>query len=572
MSLIGQALSEFARRFGGSGSAQPQEELDPFECPEALELNRARLDHLEHLGLPLEGRSVLDVGCGVGHLAQFFVNRKCRVVCIDGREENIRRLRRRYPGLKARVADVEAGLRRFGAFDIVFCYGLLYRLENPVRGIRNMAEVCKELLLLETVVCDSAAPVTHWEMNPQPNEGALPALEPRPSRSFVTTALNLAGFPFVYTATRPSNHPDYDVRWEDSGAWRQQGHLIRCFFVASRRELDNPNLAPLTTWEAPHRPIEALDALDTLPERELIETARSLVYIRPLLPYPGWRFDSDWENSDLCYRTRRRVWEVCLQRQAGVPLEISWYYGLRVRLWLSNDLSRLVFIGGCYEPNEFAFLGRFLRPGMNFVDAGANEGLYTLFAARCVGPQGTVWAFEPSSREFDRLRLNVELNGLANIRLFQSALADNSGEQDLLIADPEHAGQSTLGRFVYDVVRTAGHERVPVRRLDDVIAQEGLRRLDVLKLDVEGAEVRSLRGAQRTLRELRPVLLFEASEQSLLNQGSSLEELLGLLGEAQYSLYRFDPGTGRPVPASALSSGENMLGVPSERDQDNWGL
>src|SRR5512147_365607 len=110
MSLIGRALSEVARRFGKAGSNQPQEEIDPFDYPEALELNRARLDHLEHLGLPLEGRSVLDVGCGVGYLAQFFVNRKCRVVCVDGREENIRRLRRRYPGLKAKVADVESGL------------------------------------------------------------------------------------------------------------------------------------------------------------------------------------------------------------------------------------------------------------------------------------------------------------------------------------------------------------------------------------------------------------------------------------------------------------------------------
>lgn len=572
MSWLGNALSGLRRKPVRREQSAPREGPDPFDTPQALEINRARLDHLESLGLPLEGRSVLDVGCGVGHLAQFFVERRCLVTCVDGREENVQSLRQRYPGLQAGVADVEAGLESFGRFDIVFCYGLLYHLENPVLGIRKMAEVCQDLLLIETLVCDSREPASRWTEEPPVSNQALKGLASRPSPGFVRMALNLAGFPFVYTAANPPKHPDFDVRWDDSQAWRQHGHLIRCVFVASRQGLHNPSLIPMADWEAPPRFFEKLEVLEELPESRLLELARSLSYVRPLLPFPGWHFDSEWDNPDLSYMFRQRIWDICRNRGYDLPLEVPWYDGLRVCLRLSNDLSKQLFIGGCYDPNEFFFLGRFLKSAMTVIDAGANEGLYTLFAAQSVGPQGRVWALEPSSREFDRLRLNVENNGLSNVRLFQSALSDSSGEQDLLIADAEHAGQSTLGRFANDVVRVVRQERVPVWRLDDLASQEGLKRLDLLKLDVEGAEVRVLQGARRVLRKLRPLILFEVLEEALVHQGSSLSELLELLHDARYSVCRFDPATGLPVPAVSLTSVENMLALPLETDPIVWGL
>ena len=152
------------------------------------------------------------------------------------------------------------------------------------------------------------------------------------------------------------------------------------------------------------------------------------------------------------------------------------------------------------------------------------------------------------SDRFGRLRLNVENNSLTNTRLFQSALTDSSGEQDLLIADPEHAGQSTLGRFSNEVVRAVRQEKVLVQRLDDLVSQESLGRLHLLKLDVEGAEVRVLQGAGNVLREMRPLILFEVLDEALVHQGSSTSELLELLHDAQYSVWRFDPATGVPPP------------------------
>src|ERR1700680_5346900 len=100
-----------------------------FDSPDALAINHARMTHLNSLRLPLAGRTVLDVGCGVGHLARFFVNLGCTVTCVDGRQDNIASLRSRYPDLHAYVANVEAdSLLSIGRFVIVFFYGLLYPL------------------------------------------------------------------------------------------------------------------------------------------------------------------------------------------------------------------------------------------------------------------------------------------------------------------------------------------------------------------------------------------------------------------------------------------------------------
>src|SRR5579862_7898796 len=167
---------------------------------------------------------------------------------------------------------------------------------------------------------------------------------------------------------------------------------------------------------------------------EALAAAKQLAFVRPLVRYPGWNFGADWDNPDLAFQMRRQIWEAFHQRGLEVPLPFEWYDGLRLNLYLGNDLSRQLYVGGCSEPNEFAFLNSVLAPGMVFIDAGANDGLYTLFAARRVGSAGVVWAFEPSRREYARLEENLKLNQLENVRPFQIALADQNGEADLSVA------------------------------------------------------------------------------------------------------------------------------------------
>jgi SAM-dependent methyltransferase len=219
--------------------------VESFDTSEALKINEARLEHLASLDLPLGGRNVLEVGAGVGHLTRFFLERDCRVVVTEARAENVRELARRLPAVDVCQAEIEASLEHRGTFDVVFCYGVLYHLESPLRALRNMSEVCTDLLLIETMVCDGDAPVLLLEDETTSVNQALSGLAHRPTPSYLALALSRIGFEHVYIARRPPNHEDYQFTWLGNLDTARDGALLRAVFVASRRHLEKPTLVSL---------------------------------------------------------------------------------------------------------------------------------------------------------------------------------------------------------------------------------------------------------------------------------------------------------------------------------------
>jgi SAM-dependent methyltransferase len=237
-------VSQLARRDVDAEPIPQGGGIECFDTPAALEINRARLEHLASLGLPLEGRRVLEVGAGVGRLSGFFLERGCELVVTEGRPENVLELRRRFPDVQAREWDVEEPLADLGRFAVVFCYGLLYHLENPLRALRNMAEVCDELLLIETMICDSPLPVMRLDDETRSVNQALRGIANRPSVSYLTMALNRIGFDHVYLPNTRPRFPDYE--FEALGNLDTvRGHPLRAVFVASRSELTLPTATPL---------------------------------------------------------------------------------------------------------------------------------------------------------------------------------------------------------------------------------------------------------------------------------------------------------------------------------------
>jgi len=319
--------------------------------------------------------------------------------------------------------------------------------------------------------------------------------------------------------------------------------------------------------------LPSIPADSFLPESEeaLVQLAESLAFLRPLVPYPKWRFDSDWYNPDLCFQVRQRLWQHFVDRRCEAPVRLPWHLGTHLCLCMTNDLSRQVFIAGCTEPNEFAFLDRFLEPGMTFIDVGANEGIYSVFAARRVGPSGVVWAFEPSARELGRLRRNAASNEL-DVSIFPVGLSDSERDAELVVAENLHAWLNTLGKIPYAEVNVARTEHVQLLRLDDVVSRNPLHRIDIIKIDIEGGELNMLRGAVETLRRYRPLLLFELLRPALVSQGASPEEVIEFLHRQEYTLYEFDSSSGLPTLArpieygnagwSGLGIGENLIAVP----------
>jgi FkbM family methyltransferase len=256
--------------------------------------------------------------------------------------------------------------------------------------------------------------------------------------------------------------------------------------------------------------------------------------------FPGWVLGSG-QRADNASRVRRELWPLLRQ-----PFAVSWLDNSKLFLYPGNETSRSVFVTGRYEPNEFFLLQRVIKPGMTFIDAGANMGLYSIFAARRVGARGKVLALEPSGREFEILQRNVKLNLLTNVITIRKAVSDRASEVELSVAPLEKSGHNTLGAFGYDTP-LAHRERVQAERLDDIVYGEGLARVDVIKMDIEGAEMAALRGAVETLRQFKPVLILELSDRSLQHQGTGSGEVLAWLEQQGYRVFCFDPATGLPV-------------------------
>jgi len=169
--------------------------------------------------------------------------------------------------------------------------------------------------------------------------------------------------------------------------------------------------------------------------------------------------------------------------------------GVRWRLDGGGKVLRV--LNGTYEPEQTRLAVELVRPGATVLDVGAHIGYYTLLFSRLAGPHGRVVAFEPSPRNLPVLRWHVARNRCANVRVEAAAVAAETGTARFT-AD---TGSGT-GRLA-----ESGTVEVRTIRLDDFLDAGGPMP-DVLKIDVEGAELAVLRGAARVLRDAQPAILL----------------------------------------------------------------
>jgi FkbM family methyltransferase len=283
---------------------------------------------------------------------------------------------------------------------------------------------------------------------------------------------------------------------------------------------------------------------------------------------PGWRFAEEYYDQRRWLACRRgALWEAAAQHKLRVPMTLPWYNGTVVDVTLGNDNSLCLYVCGSFEPNEFAFLDRVLSLGMTFVDVGANDGYYTLFAARRVGSTGRVVAVEPSSRERVNLKRNIARNRLDNVTVVPAALGSTCGVADLRLAQGVHSGHNTLGKFAHDGVQAERFQRVDLETLDKVASDLDLGCVDFVKIDVEGAEASVIHGARHVLTAMRPIILLEINDRALRAQSTSGEALLATLRtDFNYEIMTFSTVTGtveRLVGSAPVSA--NVVAVPSER-------
>jgi FkbM family methyltransferase len=211
---------------------------------------------------------------------------------------------------------------------------------------------------------------------------------------------------------------------------------------------------------------------------------------------------------------------------------------------------------GSYEPFMLEAIARFARPGMTAYDVGAHIGYVTLCLAQAVGLQGHVVAFEPLPANQQRLRTNLELNGLSGrVQVVAGAVGEAAGRQ---LFRPHLS--VAMGKLTADAPDepAAGLLEVEVIALDEFAAAAGTPP-GLIKMDIEGGEAAALRGARRLLRQAKPVLLLELHEAQAAEAGTVFDELQQMGYEVRRLARQY------PVVTSTAELGRKayLLGLPS---------
>jgi len=185
---------------------------------------------------------------------------------------------------------------------------------------------------------------------------------------------------------------------------------------------------------------------------------------------------------------------------------------------------------GAYEPEVTKVIRRYLKKGECFVDCGASFGYFSSLAGVIVGPQGSVISLEPGPQNQSLLLLNLMVNGITTAEVHQVALSDHSG----ILRYGRSGANGTILDFDGDPSHVGTYDLVRSVTLDSLV---GARKVDMMKVDVEGAEGKVFRGAEDLLKSCRPTLIFEFSPPSLeVTSEMSGEDLLQLLTGMDYSL------------------------------------
>lgn len=284
---------------------------------------------------------------------------------------------------------------------------------------------------------------------------------------------------------------------------------------------------------------------------------------------PSWLIET-WGRWTLRIQDIKRFVRRAWMARSGYPVlrlplparyEGGWF------LAYGDEMGYTIFFRRVFEAHERRFFERILRSGTvhTFLDVGANQGLYTLIAARYV-PGGEVIAFEPLSSEARKLCRNVSVNRYRNVRVEQAALGAFEGEADMFMVLGGKAAYSSLRPPANDVSADSTLVRVKVSTIDHYVPSVGLSSLDLVKIDVEGGELEVLRGAERAIDRYQPVFVVEVEDRRTKQWGYAARDILDYLSVRGYRWFDIDPaGSLIPHVAAPEYGWQNLVAVPAGR-------
>jgi len=247
--------------------------------------------------------------------------------------------------------------------------------------------------------------------------------------------------------------------------------------------------------------------------------------------------------------------------------------GLRWSLDLEEGIDFSIYLLGAFERSTASTLRALVKPGDTVLDIGANIGAHTLGLARSVGAKGKVFAFEPADFAFQKLLRNLALNPELEQRTHASQAMLGSGTEKpragvyaswpLEKVDSVHPKHR--GRFVSTQGAVAD-------TLDGFVERQGIGRINLIKMDVDGNELPVLQGGRRVLHEQRPIIVMEMSPYVHAEEQNSFAAMIELLRGLRYKIEDAANRKTLPLDATALErlipdgAGINVIAFPADQD------
>jgi len=220
-----------------------------------------------------------------------------------------------------------------------------------------------------------------------------------------------------------------------------------------------------------------------------------------------------------------------------------------------------------YEPEVRSVVRKILKPGDTFVDCGANVGYFSVLAGRLVGPEGKVLAIEANPDSLRLLQRNLRANGFGDA--VHCALTSHSGDVDLFMPT---TGATYSSLRVGGLAKGEGLRsfKVPGRMLDEIVASLGLKKINLIKIDIEGGELDVLASARKILNQYRPLVLIEYSTNTWPAFDATPQRLKDLMNQQRYSISQitFD-GRFAPIGENVWNKEYvNLALIPRERENE----
>lgn len=208
-----------------------------------------------------------------------------------------------------------------------------------------------------------------------------------------------------------------------------------------------------------------------------------------------------------------------------------------------SNIPLAILDTGDYEQEEIEFILKLVRPGDFFFDIGGNTGWVSMHVAK-KEPSTTVHAFEPIPRTSSIFEQNLKLNALPNIHLHKIALSDSEGVAEFYFNEQESGATSMRNiRETQKAVQIS----VKTERLDEFVRRNGIKRMDFIKCDVEGAEFFVIKGGLETIKEHKPILFVEMLRKWAAKFNYHPNDIIKLLSASGFECYAIEKDSLSPI-------------------------